>query len=194
MKSDAGTVTNLPGLRTKSKGPLKPWMIYDDTSADKQCEAYTMWLNYMIKPQEDNMQDCRGLHYQKAGSELNNSPTLKSLLIQRGRVQASQRALNFYQGSEMRSIRNVLEQEVSSERLSMRSDHDVLANVNLRSQMISLLMSYSVPWLKLGLETVFGESISLDLATETMKKNLQIRKSLGIVTHRTKMVCTHHTY
>ena len=61
--------------------------------------------------------------------------------------------------------------------------------MNLKSQMISLLMSYSVPWLKLGLETMFGEPITLEMVNETRKKDLHIRKSLGIASPKTKKVC-----
>ena len=101
--------------RYMKKGPLKPWMIYDDNSADKQCEAYTAWLNFILKPQEDDVQnpvDC--------ADDLIGSPTLKDLLIERRRVQSSQKALNFYNGPEMKSIRVALEQEICSNRLSMR--------------------------------------------------------------------------
>ena len=89
----------------------------------------------------------------------------------------------------MKQIRKALEQEIFSNKLSLRSDHDVLANVNLRSQMISLLMSYSIPWLKLGLETLFREPITLDMVHESRKKDLEVRKSLGIVSPMTTKVC-----
>jgi hypothetical protein len=177
-----------PQTKRNSNEPLKPWMIYDDSMADKQCEAYTTWLNYIVKPQEDNMQDSREIKSENSICETANHPTLNSLLIERRRVQASQKALTFYHGSEMKSTRNVLEREICTNRLSMRSDHDVLANVNLKSQMISLLMSYSTPWLKLGLETIFGETITLDIVTKSMKKNSEIRKSLGIASPKGKMV------
>ncbi len=165
----------------KNDGPLQPWMTYDDSFADKQCEAYTTWLNFVLKPTE---------HYSKLSSEDGSidPPTLKSLLIERRRFRASQQALSFYNGPEMQSIRTVLVQEILSNRLSMRSDHDVLANVNLKSQMISLIMSYSVPWLKLILETMFGESITLDELTEHRSKDAKIRKSLGIASPKSKKV------
>ncbi len=167
------------------KKVLKSWMIYDNKWAEKQCDAYTIWLNDMLKPHDDNQQE-------NHGNQFIDEPTLKTLLIQRRKVQASQRAISFYNGSEMKSIRNVLAQEISSKRLSMRSDHDVLANVNLKAQMVSLLTSYSTSWLKLGLETIFGETITLDIATKTMRKNSQIRKSLGISSPRAKMVYQLH--
>ena len=61
--------------------------------------------------------------------------------------------------------------------------------MNLRSQMISLLMSYSTPWLKLGLETLFREPITLDMVHESRKKDLEVRKSLEIASPMTRKVC-----
>ena len=53
----------------------------------------------------------------------------------------------------MKKIRHSIEAEVNSGKLSIRSDRDVFADVGLRGQIMSLLMSYSTPWLRLGLET-----------------------------------------
>ena len=75
----------------------------------------------------------------------------------------------------------VIEEEVRNKSLFIRKDHDVFANVNLRGQLISLLMSYSTPWLRLGLETIFGEVISIGFAESTMRGQVKVRKSLGIV-------------
>ena len=202
MNSNPRTSTsrNVGQTKCKKKGPLQPWMIdCDDKLVDKQCEAYTAWLNFILKPHEDNIQHCSKIWKLDTSScggdetmgskSVSSGPTLKYLLMERRRVQSSQKALNFYHGSEMKQIRKALEQEIFSNKLSLRSDHDVLANVNLRSQMISLLMSYSIPWLKLGLETLFREPITLDMVHESRKKDLEVRKSLGIVSPMTTKVC-----
>lgn len=181
--------------------PQQPWMTYDDAFAEKQCEAYKTWLNFVIKPHEDIMQQKSEMNdnvsdkggvanasSQKIAATNDPSPTLKSLLVERNRVRSKQNAINFYNGEEMKSIRFILEDEILSDRLSMRSDHDVLANVNLRKQLTSLLMSYSVPWLKLVLETMFNETISLDSAMECQRKDEQIRKKLGIASPNSKKV------
>ena len=62
-----------------------------------------------------------------------------------------------------------IDKEVCSKRLGIRSDHNVFSNVNLRGQLVSLIMSYTTPWLKLGLETMFGESIT---AVSSAKRNV----------------------
>lgn len=167
----------------------QPWMFFDDEFADKQCQAYTAWLNYIIKPHEESFgQQQRQQNHEYDGKNNVDNPTLRSLLLERRQMQAIQRAMHFFNGPEMKRIRKVIRMEVISKRLALRSDHDVLANVNLKSQMISLLLSYSTPWLKLGLETLFGETISLNMATKPFKKTLKIRKSLGIATPHAKMV------
>jgi hypothetical protein len=169
--------------------PAKPWTMYDNSFADKQCEAYTKWLNFVLKPNSENHNNNSTHNHTIQHSNVEpQSLTLKYMLIERKRVQTTQKALTFYHGVEMTKIRNSIEQEIISKRLSMRSDHDVLANVNLKSQMMSLIMSYSVPWLKLGLETIFHEPITLDIVNGPRKKDLLIRKSLGIASPKVKSV------
>ena len=185
-------------VKKEATKSLQPWMVYNDAFAEKQCEAYTVWLNYILKSQEeivsgsssrnDSQMQQPQMDDNGEKDETDDNPTLRSLFIERRRMQATQRAIQFFNGHEMKSIRKVLKMEVISKRLSMRSDHDVLANVNLRSQMISLLLSYSTPWLKLGLETLFDEKITLTMATKSIEKTLKIRKSLGISSSKSKMV------
>jgi abnormal spindle-like microcephaly-associated protein len=43
----------------------------------------------------------------------------------------------------------------------IREDRDILADLGLQEELFSLLFSYEMPWLRLGLEIVFGEIISV---------------------------------
>ena len=50
----------------------------------------------------------------------------------------------------------------------------LILNAGLRSQLLSVLMSYTPLWLRIGLETVFGEVIETRslIDTNTLKVNL----------------------
>jgi len=150
----------------------RSWSQYNDDWAEKQCEAYVIWLNHVFQG-PDVMSECEHSHRPEA-------ITLRTILVHRRRAQANQRAQQCFNGPEMQWMKHSIENEVYSKRLSIRSDHDVFANVSLRSQMISLLMSYSIPWLRLGLETIFGEVICVDDVVKSLEERARVRESLGI--------------
>ena len=89
---------------------------------------------------------------------------LRTLLLHRRRAQGHKKAAELYQTEEMVQVRHAIEAEVASGKLSIRSDRDVFVDVGLRGQVMSLLMSYATPWLRLGLETIFGEILSGDIS------------------------------
>lgn len=128
----------------------RSWGKYNDHRAAQQDETYKIWLNHVFKSPE--MHD----------SEQSSDVTLRAMLSQRRRVQAMQRAQSYLRTPEVQWMKYTIDNEVHLKRLTIRTDHDVFANVNLRSQLISLLMSYTAPWLKIGLETIFGEFITVD--------------------------------
>lgn len=130
----------------------RSWEEYNDNWAVQQCEAYAKWLNHMFQRPEIQDTPC----------DKHSAVTLRTILSTRRWAQASQRAQGLFNCAEMQRMMHAIDNEVCSKRLEIRSDHNVFANVNLRGQLVSLLMSYTTPWLKLGLETIFGESITAE--------------------------------
>jgi hypothetical protein len=53
-----------------------------------------------------------------------------------------------------------VDREINTGKLSARSDREVHADQGLRSKLLALLMCYTPAWLKLGLETIFGECVT----------------------------------
>jgi len=161
--SPAGSVTSASKVRCHIK--------YDSEWAEKQCDAYAKWLNYSFQPTEDVAHE-NSLHDGGDGDSCQSSRTgLRTLLLHRRRAQARKQALELYQTDEMKNIRHSIEAEVDSGKLSIRSDRDVFADVGLRGQIMSLLMSYSTPWLRLGLETIFGEILSSDISATSNSRS-----------------------
>ena len=146
-----------------SKKPIAPersWDNYNDELAEKQCETYTQWLNYMFQSPE-HWYEVEQSQRQEAGIPDDiDRPTLRTLLVHRRRAQATLRAVQFYNGPIMVSMKRSIFNEIITDKISLRSDQDVLSNVMLRGQLLDMLMSYSTPWLRLGLEIIFGEVIS----------------------------------
>jgi abnormal spindle-like microcephaly-associated protein len=147
-------------FKKESAPPQRSWDNYNDEMAEKQCDAYTQWLNYMFQSPE-HLYEVEQSQRQEAGIPDDiDRPTLRTLLVHRRRAQATLRAVQFYNGPIMLPMKRTIFNEIITDKISMRSDQDVLSNVMLRGQLLDLLMSYSTPWLRLGLEIIFGEVIS----------------------------------
>ncbi len=163
----------------------RSWSQYNDKCSVQQIEAYTKWLNHMFQNPDVGNDECERNHHLEP-------ITLRALNLHRRRAQASQRAQHLYNSENMQSMKHIIDNEVDTNRLSVRTDHDAFANVNLRSQLVSLLMSYSTPWLRLGLETIFCEVISIGFAKKSMQGQAKIRESLGIIQADSKKVRKYH--
>lgn len=126
-----------------------------DDWADKQCEFFKNWLNFTLLPQEEQE---HGLDNVEAGNA-DSRAALRILKIHQSLGEARYKSLGVYTGGEMKAIRNAIDSEIGRGRLSIRPEFNLYADVTLRKQLLHLLLSYSTPWLRLGLETMFGEAI-----------------------------------
>lgn len=127
----------------------------EEAWAERQCELFTNWLNYTIQPTEDrDHQDGVG---EECGSE--DRMALRTLLLHQRMAAARLKALEIFNGNDMGRIRETIETEIARGRLSIRKDRNLTADLTMRRKVIELLFSYSTPWLRLGLETLFGEAI-----------------------------------
>ena len=82
---------------------------------------------------------------------------LKELLNKRAE------GLNRQKSSELHRkksrIMKAIEQAVCDKNFQLRNDRDILVDLGLQDSLLTLLFSYEMPWIRLGLETVFGEII-----------------------------------
>lgn len=122
--------------------------------AEKQCETFAGWLNYTFHPIEDDDDNNEAV---SGGSSNRNG--LRTLLIHRRSAQIRTKAAELFFGESMRKVKGIIQSEIARGRLSMRSDRDISADLGLRKQAITLLLSYTTPWLRVGLEVMFGECI-----------------------------------
>lgn len=128
----------------------------DHDWADQQCQAFSSWLNYTFTPSEDKD------HEAALASETTHERgvALRTLVLHQRMAQARRSALAlFHTDPVLQKSRQRLLQEISKGKLRIRPDRDLAVNLTLRNQAVALCLSYSTPWLRLGLETLFGESI-----------------------------------
>jgi hypothetical protein len=121
---------------------------------EKQCETFSNWLNYIFQPSEE-----RDHQVTLEDGRTQDRLGLRTLVLHQRMAQARTKALEVFHSQEMSKVRKVILSEISRGRLSIREDRDMYADLTLRNEITSLLLSYKTPWLRLGLETLFGESI-----------------------------------
>jgi hypothetical protein len=122
--------------------------------AEKQCETFSNWLNYTFQPSEE-----RDHQVTLENGRTQDRVGLRTLVLHQRMAQARTKALEIFHSQEMTKVQKVVLSEIYRGRLSIRKDRDMYADLTLRNEITSLLLSYTTPWLRLGLETLFGESI-----------------------------------
>ena len=133
-----------------------------DDWAEKQCESITKWLNYTFHPTEDKDHSDDGARNNDQQVETKPEEerlALRTLVLHQRLAQARLKGYQVFHSDKMQSIRNVILSEIQRGRISVRQDRDMYADLTMRRQIVQLLFSYSTPWLRLGLETLFGEII-----------------------------------
>ena len=147
--------TSATSLHEKQEQPkqknVNPW-------AESQCDTFACWLNYTLAPTEDDSQTDLGV---PSGSSESNG--LKTLYLYRRLAQSRMKGSDLFRSAGMSDIRKKIFDEIVKGRLALRSDRDIYADLSLRKQIISLLLSYTTPWLRLGLEVIFGEVFSFEI-------------------------------
>lgn len=165
------TATPVPPKTVRAATPAQITLNPQATWADKQCDTFVSWLNYTFNPTEDDDHEKSVV----GSSSPSRSTGLRTLLLHRRMAQARMRATDIYRGEDMNKVRAIVHAEIVKGRLSIREDRDLHADLSLQKQVTTLLLSYTTPWLRLALEVVFGEVISLEspnqLASPNAKKN-----------------------
>lgn len=173
-----------PGFRSVRSSPtgpmasalkVKAWISIPEDWAEKQCRTFTEWLNYMFQPTEDMDQELivKEIEQRQAGLYQNmNRRALRTLLVHQRLAQARTQGLQVFHAPDMKKARQVIVAEIAKGRLSLRTDRDIHADLNLRGKVVSLLLSYSTQWLRIGLEVLFGEPIFADTPSQqSLTKN-----------------------
>lgn len=137
-------------------------LMYDNKWADKQEKSFTDWMNFTFsqgyinandKPVDDGLDN--ELTINNAGDGL------RTLIQKRAEARIRQQTMAIYHGDVMKPVITNLELEIAEERIVMRDDRDVHSDLGLQESLMKYLFSYELQWLRLGLEVVFGEIISL---------------------------------
>ncbi|XP_028918990.1 abnormal spindle-like microcephaly-associated protein, partial [Ornithorhynchus anatinus] len=151
-------------------------MFYDERWMEKQEKGFLWWLNFILTPDD--------LTVKTNTSQVNaatlllglenhhkvcvpKAPTKDEMSLRaytaRCRLNRLRRAACRLFTSELmvKAIKK-LEVEIEARRLLVRKDRHLWKDIGERQKVLNWLLSYNPLWLRIGLETVFGELISLE--------------------------------
>jgi len=194
-KPPSSALTKMPPTKSKPvrrppRTPAVPETAKDEDWAEKQCDSFSKWLNYTFQPTEDKEHEA-SLEAKQTGSE--DRIALRTLVLHQRMAQARIKALEMFQEDEMQNVRNSIYSEITRGRIKLRKDRDMYADLTLRNRITSLLLSYSTPWLRLGLETLYGDTIMPEIPhhfspPKEVSGKVQARKSSKVSLKREALI------
>ncbi|KAJ3599740.1 hypothetical protein NHX12_033696 [Muraenolepis orangiensis] len=155
-------------------------MFYDERWIEKQESGFTCWINYILTPDDFRV----NLEVTKVnalsiamGSEEKHSvpkaPTKEELSFStytaRRRLNRLRRsACQLFTSEVMVKAIQRLELEVEAKRLLVRKDRHLWKDIGERQKVLNWLLSYNPLWLRIGLETIYGELIPLESNSDVL--------------------------
>ncbi|XP_018114141.1 abnormal spindle-like microcephaly-associated protein homolog isoform X2 [Xenopus laevis] len=151
-------------------------MFYDERWMAKQERGFTWWLNFILTPDDFAVtRDSSKVHAATLilGTEnthkvsVPRAPTKEEVSL---KAYTTRCKLNRLRRSACRLFTSEpvvkailrLEVEIEAQRLLVRRDRHLWKDIGERQKILNWLLSYNPLWLRIGLETIFGELISLE--------------------------------
>uniref|UniRef100_A0A3P8UPN0 Assembly factor for spindle microtubules n=1 Tax=Cynoglossus semilaevis TaxID=244447 RepID=A0A3P8UPN0_CYNSE len=155
-------------------------MFFDERWIEKQERGFTWWINYVLTPDDFrvNIEVAKVNAVSLAmGTDDNFSvpkaPTKEEVSFstytaRRKLTRLRRSACQLFTSETMVKAIQRLELEVESRRLLVRKDRHLWKDIGERKKLLKWLLSYNPLWLRIGLETIFGELISLESNSDVL--------------------------
>ncbi|NWY98022.1 ASPM protein, partial [Loxia curvirostra] len=157
-------------------------MFYDERWKEKQQRGFTWWLNFVLTPDDFNVKtntsqvNAAALilgeenHHKRS---LPKAPTkdeasLKAYTARRKLNGLRREACRLFTSESMVRAIQRLEGEIETRRLLVRRDRHLWKDIGERQKVLNWLLSYNPLWLRIGLETIYGELIALESNSDVM--------------------------
>uniref|UniRef100_A0A674A6I7 Assembly factor for spindle microtubules n=1 Tax=Salmo trutta TaxID=8032 RepID=A0A674A6I7_SALTR len=164
-------------------------MFYDERWIEKQETGFTWWINYVLTPDDfkvnTEVTKVNAVSLAMGGNDkfaVNKAPTKEEMSFStytaRRRLNRLRRsACQLFTSEPMVKAIQRLELEVEARRLLVREDRHLWKDI-VELKVLNWLLSYNPLWLRIGLETIYGEMISLESNSDVMGLALFILKRL----------------
>ncbi|XP_042321051.1 abnormal spindle-like microcephaly-associated protein isoform X2 [Sceloporus undulatus] len=157
-------------------------MFFDERWKEKQQRGFTWWLNFVLTPDDFTVKtdisqvnaatlnmgiEC---HHK---SSVPKAPTKEEASLRAYTARCKLNKLRrsacrlFTCEEKVKAIRK-LEIEIETKRLLVRKDRHLWKDIGERQKILNWLLCYNPLWLRIGLETVYGELIALESNSDVM--------------------------
>ncbi|NWZ93448.1 ASPM protein, partial [Nesospiza acunhae] len=151
-------------------------MFYDERWKEKQQRGFTWWLNFVLTPDDFNVKtntsqvNAAALilgeenHHKRSfpKAPTKDEASLKAYTARRKLNRLRREACRLFTCETMVRAIQRLEGEIESRRLLVRRDRHLWKDIGERQKVLNWLLSYNPLWLRIGLETIYGELIALE--------------------------------
>nr|XP_046247893.1 abnormal spindle-like microcephaly-associated protein [Scatophagus argus] len=149
-------------------------MFYDERWIEKQERGFSWWINYVLTPDDFKVNtevakvNAVSIAMGKDDKfSVPKAPTKEevsfSTYTARRKLNRLRRsACQLFTSEAMVKAIQRLELEVEAKRLLVRKDRHLWKDIGERRKVLNWLLSYNPLWLRIGLETIYGELISLE--------------------------------
>ncbi|XP_036971161.1 abnormal spindle-like microcephaly-associated protein isoform X1 [Acanthopagrus latus] len=149
-------------------------MFYDERWIEKLERGFTWWINHVLTPDEfkvnTEVAKVNAVSIVLGSDDKFNVPKAPTKEEMSFSTYTARRKLNrlrrsacqlFTSDAMVKAIQR-LELEVEAKRLLVRKDRHLWKDIGERRKVLNWLLSYNPLWLRIGLETIYGEMISLE--------------------------------
>uniref|UniRef100_A0A6J0SHN4 Abnormal spindle-like microcephaly-associated protein isoform X1 n=1 Tax=Pogona vitticeps TaxID=103695 RepID=A0A6J0SHN4_9SAUR len=157
-------------------------MFFDERWKEKQQRGFTWWLNYVLTPDDFSVKtDISQVNaaFLMLGTESHHkssvpkAPTKEEASLRaytaRCKLNKLRRsACHLFTCDEMVRAIKRLEIEIEAKRLLVRKDRHLWKDIGERQKILNWLLCYNPLWLRIGLETIYGELIPLESNSDVM--------------------------
>ncbi|TKS75147.1 Abnormal spindle-like microcephaly-associated protein -like protein [Collichthys lucidus] len=155
-------------------------MFYDERWIEKQETGFTWWINYVLTPDDfkvnTEVAKVNAVNIVMGSDDKFSVPKAPTKEEMSFSTYTARRKLNrlrraacqlFTSEAMVKAIQR-LELEVEAKRLLVRKDRHLWKDIGERRKVLNWLLSYNPLWLRIGLETIYGELISLESNSDAL--------------------------
>ncbi|XP_074524073.1 abnormal spindle-like microcephaly-associated protein [Halichoeres trimaculatus] len=154
-------------------------MFYDERWIEKQERGFTWWINYVLTPDDFKVNTevkvnavsiALGGHdkYSVPKAPTKEEMSFSTYTARRKLNRLRRSACQLFTSEAMVKAIQRLEVEVEAKRLLVRKDRHLWKDIGERKKVLNWLLSYNPLWLRIGLETIYGELISLESNSDAL--------------------------
>eukprot|EP00090_Calanus_glacialis_P044436 TRINITY_DN7927_c0_g1_i1.p1 TRINITY_DN7927_c0_g1~~TRINITY_DN7927_c0_g1_i1.p1 ORF type:complete len:1819 (-),score=663.72 TRINITY_DN7927_c0_g1_i1:83-5539(-) len=174
--------TNKPGMVHHPNPFAARNQYYDERWIDKQERGFTRWLNFILTPQvlEDTTDMLPGkVDVAKLWTQCSKDvkvPRAPTREVMSMRAYTARREMNrlrrsackIWQSREVAAVIGKVEFEIEKLRLVIRKDRNITKDVGMKQALLKIILSYNPLWLRIGLETVYGELLPVSTNSDLL--------------------------